>query len=395
MLIPELVTILWVAVAWRATPLRQEPWKRALWVVLAGLAIALTTDIAPVARALDQASGITDLATLVKHLSGMAAWAALLDWVITLNPPTAQQSRANRAAMRYFIAIVAMAIMTSLFFQIKRHETTNFAATQGSSAVGTAYLLAFETYLGVAMVIAVRLFLPTARKTPRSLLATGLWTLAAGTGLGVLYASLRSTVLIMRLAGDHTPGGYQRAIFATDIVGAAAIALILIGTSVPAIVGAFSAVADYRALYRLHPLWWELTGVTPKIVLGTRRSRAYDMCTVRNLRGRLLRRTVEIRDSALLLRGLVEDDKYTRARAQLADGGLSGEHLDAACEAMWLHASLDAKNSSHVPTGPVRNPAPHASLDLGEEVRWLCKVADAYRDPAVRATAAHLVLEPP
>ncbi|WP_194904799.1 MAB_1171c family putative transporter [Catenulispora rubra] len=391
-----LVTILWVAVIWRATPIRQERWKRALWVAFAALAVALTAELAPVSRFLDQTGGVTDLGTLIKHLAGIVACAALLDWVIALNSPTTPPVPARRVAVRHAIALAAMAAMTVLFFQIDRRETTNFAETQAGSGIATAYLLTFEVYLGVAMGIATWMFLTVLRdpKTPRGLLATGVWTLAAGTSLGVVYAALRSEVLTDQLVGGHGPGGDRTAMSATDAIQAAAILLIIVGTFVPPVARAKAALADYRALYRLHPLWWDLTAATPKIVLGSRRSRTQDLLTVRDRRSRLIRRTVEIRDSALLLRGLVDEGHYASARGRLADSGLSGEQLEAACEAMWLRASLDAKSASRKPVGSARNPAPHPSLDLAEEVRWLCKVANAYRDPAVRTTATRLVLEP-
>jgi hypothetical protein len=62
-------------------------------ILVAGLAVADTAYFPVVVTAIDRLTCVTDLATLLKHLSSTVALAALLDWVITLEHPASAGRR--------------------------------------------------------------------------------------------------------------------------------------------------------------------------------------------------------------------------------------------------------------------------------------------------------------
>jgi hypothetical protein len=96
---------------------------------------------------------------------------------------------------------------------------------------------------------------------------------------------------------------------------------------------------------------------------------------------RLGRYVTEIRDATHELRRRAPSDLFHRARRLAEAQGHTGEDADAAAEAYWLKAALDAADA---PAGaPV---AYHtASDDFASEVPWLQRVARAYRhaDPHI------------
>ena len=385
---PALVVILWLVTIWRLGSVRDQPWKRSLWLAFFGLAIAMTATLPAVTHAIDNSTGITDFSTLVKHIAGIVACAAVLDWVLALNAP---QDMGRFPARRHYIAAVTIIAMASLFFAMNRTETGNFAELEsGDGAAATAYLLTFEIYLGIAMGIASSLFWRASRKKRTGLLRTGMWILTTGTALGVFYAVLRSTYLLVRFAGSHAPGGDQAMVSTSDAVQAVAILLILIGTSIPPISAGLKTFADYRALHALRPLWEDLTSQVPSIVLGTPPTKAADWIALRGVRQRLLRRTIEIRDAALMLRGLVDHAEQEDVRARLISRGLTSSQLEAGCEAAWIRSAVAAKREQRPNATRSAVLRPHSSTALEDEVGWLLLVADFYRDPDTRpATTAH------
>lgn len=381
------VIILWAVTAWRLPSARHEPWKRALWLAFAALATALTLDLPPVIKAVDQGTGVVDLATLLKHLTGIVACAAVLDWVIALTRP---ETLRRRPAWRHAVAAVAMLALSVLFCFIRRRESADFASSMAGDPTATAYLIVFEAYLTIAMGMASAMFVMAARQAAAGLLRWGLWLMAAGAALGVAYAIIRSAFLLIQLAGGSVPGGNSRGIAATDLLQESAILLIVAGSSLPAVTIVLRAARDYRALQALRPLWAELTASAPQVVLGTPPSRRDDLTATRAVRVRLLRRTVEIRDAALLLRGYLSDSDTERIRAELAARGLAGEELSVAAEAAWLRASLHTK-ARHLPAHPISSPDPlYDSEDFPGEVRWLRRIAGAYHGPAVMAAAEQI-----
>lgn len=372
---------LWLVVLWRIPTLRQDPWKRAPWIALAALAVALTTDLPTAARVIDHGSGIADLSTLLEHLSGVVASAAVLDWVSALGSPRRQPGfRSHHVA-----AAVAMAAMTGLFVVMPRPETADFTSTV-TGGTAAAYLLVFYAYLGTAMSVAAILFWRVSRHVPPGTLRWGLWLLGAGTTIGACYAAYQALYLALRIPGVISPADAVAVIRAGSDAEDLAILLILAGLSVPAFGVAWQDARDLMALRALRDMWRVLVNAAPEVTAGpwTRGLTG----VVRYPHVRLIRRTAEIRDATLALRCYVPADIVAAARTRLADRGLSGPALDAATEACWLRLAIRAVRAG-VPAVESAHVLPGGDT-LPEEVRWLRTVSAAARSDDATAVTLEL-----
>jgi hypothetical protein len=285
------LALLWTVVLWRAPTLLQDKWKRAPWIALAALAVALTASTPPVTRAADRAAGIADLTTLILHLSGIIASAAVLDWVSALSSPRrVRWLRGHRAA-----AAAAMACMTALFTVMPRPETADYASTVTGGA-GAAYLMVFYLYLGAAMSAAAVLFWRVSRVPAHGTLRCGLWLLAAGTSCGALYAGYQAGYLILRVSGAIGAAAARTALEAGTGIEHAAILMILAGISLPAFGVAWQAWKDLLSLRALRDIWQALVTAVPDITAEPWEQSL--SAAVRYPHVRLIRRTAEIRDAA-------------------------------------------------------------------------------------------------
>ncbi len=380
-----IVVVLWAVTLWRLPAAWWAPWKRAAWVSLAALATAMTVDLPAVITWVDQAAGVTDLATLIKHLAGIIACTAILDWVIALN----RHGPGRRSFGRWHAAAAAtMMVMILLFVLVPRRESAEFTDTQTGGAA-TAYLVVFHAYLGAAMVAAARLFWRASRGTRPGALRWGLWLLACGTTAGAAYAACQVVLVIIRFAGLLGRGAAGSALTASASLENLAIALILIGTSVPAVGVAGRMIAEYRSLRALRPLRDSLVTAAPEIAAGPWPPGGTHVRALREPHLRLIWRTAEIRDSSLVLRRYAGDDAVDRAHVLLAARGLGGQRLEAAAEACWLELAMHAKRDGEQAAHPSLHALPGGS-DLAGEVAWLRLVASARRSAAVRAVCAEL-----
>jgi hypothetical protein len=156
----------------------------------------------------------------------------------------------------------------------------------------------------------------------------------------------------------------------------AAIGLILVGSSVPAVGVAWRAARHWRYLRALHPLWQDLTGAVPEVVLGEELRR-------RELRMRLHRRVVEIRDAILALQPYV-----SAAQRDAADAVAPAARRDIT-EACWIETARHAKLAGRAPDDAVQrrdvgSADDDAALDLEVEAQWLRRIEAARAGDTVR-----------
>lgn len=375
--------LLWAMVVWRAPAAVRTPRQRALWLTFAALTLAMTLRLPAVMRVIDGGAGINNLSTLAKHLLGILAAAALLEFVYGVTRQDGGEGRGSRVVT----TAGAMAALIVLFALTPReNQAEAFFETHTGSPTATAYLLVWFGYLGTAMAVATALFWGSARDAAASWLRTGLRLLGSGTAAGVLYALCRAGYLLLRLFGLSDVHD-QAVAEVTDLLKHTAIALILLGTSVPAVGVAWRGWRHWRDLRRLLPLWRELTRAVPEVVLGEELRR-------RDVRLRLHREVVEIRDAILALQPYVDQRQRAAAEAVAARSGLGSAERRLLAEACWLEAARRAKLAGQ-PAGsaPAREPAPgvgaHSGSALGElgdidtEARWLRRLETVRRGETV------------
>ncbi|WP_019632530.1 MAB_1171c family putative transporter [Actinomadura atramentaria] len=376
------VVVLWIVTAWRLPSIRQEQWTRGLGTTFAFLAVALTAALPAIDARISAATGIVALGTMIKHLAGIAACWSVLAWITSvLDADTARRRRAQVASA------IATGVVTTVLFIASSPKPGPFDEVMAGDRLATAHVAVFEVYLGLAMGMATALFVAAARRTSAAILRTGLVLLSLGTTLGIGYAVLRCVVLITAIV-DRTAPPTTVSHMAPD-VEAAAILLIVGGTTLPAAATGLAHWRYYRALSALRPLWDRLTTAVPDVVLGRRPGRAADALP-QDVRVRLLRRVVEIHDAQLSLRRHVTAEHIAWARAQLAQLGVAEPDLDAATTAAWLHAAAAAHLSGlpQLVDAVDDQPAGHDNLD--QEAERLLAVAAMTRVPTVAQVAASL-----
>lgn len=358
------VILLWLVVLWRLPAAIRKVRQRAMWTAFLGLAAAATTSVSRVGVFIDTVLGVHNASVLVKHIVGIVAIAAVLEFVVAMSRP-----RLLERSRPYNVAggIIVAAVMTGLFASVEHPaRVANFYEAYRDSLPALGYSLTFVLYLSAAMFFASWMCVTAARLAARSWLRAGLWLLGVGTGLGMVYGLLRATHLIYQMLGVAFPLEETELQPLADAVQYLAILLIILGNAVAPIDVLRSARHDWKAVRRLRPLWRDLTTAVPDVVLSAPLGR--------NPRIQLHRVVIEIRDAASAL------DPYVPA--PLRQQGLGG---DEAAQAAALLAARERKTRGHQPEG---TDAGHftineAAADLDEldfeaEVQRLIALADAY-----------------
>ena len=385
------LVLLWAVIIWRVPAIGQTPWKRTPWLALTSLAVALTADLPSVINTIDRVSGVADLAVLIKHLAVTASCAFLLDWVHSITRPAEPRRLVTRG--HAIAASVAIALVV-LFAIMPRHpaEAAEFTTTETGWLSG-AYLWVFYVYFTAALAVAAVLFWRAHRQLRPDLarpgLRPGLLLLAAGCTAAVAYAIGEAVLLSSRMLSPLEPGWAATVRQVSAGLENVSIVLVLAGVAVPASAAGWQSVQELRALRELRPLWTDLMAVTPDVPAGPLRLGGKFGQAVRSPHVRLIRRSAEICDSALELRGYVPVPVLDTARTVLADRGIRDADLDAAAEACWLRLAAQAAATGSLPESGNRHVLPGGE-NLHEETEWLRKIASAYRSPAVTEVAASL-----
>ncbi|MBW1603948.1 hypothetical protein JJV70_17935 [Streptomyces sp. JJ66] len=346
--------LLWAMVLWRAPAALRARRQRALWVTFAALTLSMTLRLPEIMRAIDGGTGVNNLSTLLKHVFGLTAGAALLEFVFGITRPTSRDGRRLRLAL----AGTTLLALTVLFALTPREAQAEkfFEFHAGGGAAVTTYLLVWYAYLGLAMAVAATLFWSAQRHAGAGWLRAGLLLLGAGTAASVGYALVRAAFLVLRLTGVAGAGTDTGVTHWTDVAKHAAIVLILLGSVLPAVGAARAARRYARHLRALAPLWQTLTAAVPEVVLPEELRRS-------ELRMRLHRRMVEIRDAILALQPYVTAAQREHAAAVAARSGLTGTARQALADACWLEAARHARLAGRPPVASARRG--DAALDAG------------------------------
>ncbi|GAA1288052.1 MAB_1171c family putative transporter [Saccharothrix xinjiangensis] len=326
-----------------------------------------------VAPAVGRALGDPDRVSLVVHLAVLALTAAqqvvLAHWTY---PP----ARAARRARGWLVAFGAVSIvLVVLFAHLKaRQEVSGIEETNWRQLGGggyTVYLCLLFGALAVGQVETVRLSWRYARMANRTWLRRGMAAVVVGGSLCLLYS----------LLGFAEVAGHGEAMAKVDLlrwlVGDLGAALEIFGWTVPTWGRRLSALAGwvgrYRAYRRLRPLWAALYEASPAIALDPPRSRLGELVPPRDLRYRLYRRVIEIRDGQLALRRCA-------TAPDVADGERRAED-----EAAALWTALRARQVGGAPVavgvpdvGDAHGDGGGDLAGIDGEVTWLLRVADSF-----------------
>ena len=391
--------LLWAAVIYKLSPLYRsprDPGRRALWLTLLFLALALTVLLPPVYVALDRTVGRANLARLISNgLTLVSCW-TVQAFLTHLSDAPGSRHDVRRNGVLLGVALAAMA---ALFLTAPvSEEALDFNQRYGAAPHVLEYRLVFLVYLGIAQATVARLAWRYARIAPHPSLRLGLRIAAAGGVAGLLYVVNDGFYLVTRRFAMPYPLPNPGTV--EQILVALAVCLAGIGATIPAWgprvgVPRFCRwVNRYRSLGRLYSLWLGLYRSCPDIAFLPPPSRDVDTLDFRDVDFRLYRRVVEIRDGILALRPYV-DPSFTQLAAQLGrEAGLDREERDAVIGAATIVAGQWAKARGQVNTEEGARLSAHGGADLEREVAALELVARSYgRSPIVRAVCARLQAE--
>lgn len=380
-----LVVLLWAAAAVRSPAIRQEPWRRALWILITALAASMTLRIPTVADRINDFADAPGLATMLSHLAGVGTVLALAAWTQALK---AESGRSRLLAVQAIAACVTSSVMIAMFVSLPTGTPDAFLDGASGRTQATVYYLSFALYLAGSMTVSSHTLWRLRRRSERGATHVGLMLLASGLAVGVVDALGRAAFMIEG-AGAEPARGTPEAM-AVDTVGLASMMLIVAGCSVP-IAGALAwRLRGLHTLWMITPLRRDLVATHPGVAFPVP-SHTVRTCTARKL---LLRHTIECRDIMIQLRAYVRAQDVEDARSALTARGLPMRRLDAATEAAWLRVAVTRFSAGAQP-GPIAGfPAP-GGQSMAQDTAWLKKISSAYRRHDVRAVAMALVNREP
>jgi len=384
---------LWAITIWRAPGAWRSKEKRSLWAAFFVLALEMCFATDPASRWLDRTVGVNSFSALLKQAAAVAAAAFVVDFLAVAAASSRPSTTAvRRRMMRIGVVVptVTLAVMVTLFALADRpHEAVDLLTTYPHDSALLAYVLAWTTYFGWAMLTASRLSWQWSRRPGPALLRRGLRLICLGTSIGIVYAAHRASMLIFaRLDVHPVPAKADSAL--NGLLALVPLLLISVGSSMPAYPKARTAVLQYQSLVKLYPLWDHLSEAAPQIRYRPRRHRLHDALDLRGVRDRLYRRTIEIRDAMLILNGNAPVSVRLRAADHVEEAGLVGKAAATAADACWLRAAREAHSSGLSRAGNPEAPS-QAGDDLDTEAHLLLELSDAYFSDIATAFARNHV----
>ena len=303
-----------------------------------GLAVSLTALTPAVQVAVEHLTGVGTLARLLGH-AGMVlvAWSAH-DLLAHLNG-----LRRSRWSTWWTAGMFGL---MCLFFALK---PSLLPQARWVFEYWVAYLLALTPAFGNV----IRLGLRYVRTTSDRALRLGLHLIVAGAAMALGYLVNRVVRVGASRFGYDYPLGWS--FWMSAVLPNAAHVVVLIGAAVPA---AAAWWRRYRQFTRLEPLWRALTDADPRIALNPR-------VGWWNMRMRLYRRVIEIRD------GLLDHQPCRDADVAAAARGRSASPAEV--EAAVIAAAISARGVPPARVEPVAG-----EPDLDGDTAFLCEVADAF-----------------
>ncbi|MFD9572812.1 MAB_1171c family putative transporter [Streptomyces sp. NPDC059982] len=358
-----------VALLYKARVLRTD--RSAAQLALIGsfffLVVIFTVSTPAVWVWLSRAVGIENFSGLLSQSSVIAL--SVCQQLVLLSL-TLSRGAARRAAVPRIVLLgVVLGAMVVLFFEAAAHGESpdDFAVVRAhyTPAYLVVYLAAFTlTQIGVG-VMGWRY----SRLAPSPWLRRGLRLVALSLPFSLCYSVCRAAGIVAAQFGG-TGHAWEPA---AQIGVALAVCTQTIGWILPDWGPHLTAVADrirYRRAHRiLLPLHRTLTEQVPGPVIPMGRGT--------DLRTRLYRTLIEIRDAQWELRTWMDEDIAGAARREADRAGFSGEQAAAVVEAAQLRGALAAKARDEPPARPAATPLAACPPELAAELLHQQRVARA------------------
>ncbi|MBU2664353.1 hypothetical protein KOI35_12690 [Actinoplanes bogorensis] len=359
-----LMIFLWGLAVSRLPGLWRDSRQRALSASIIALAVSRTAGFPPLVDELSRAH-----LGAAQHLAAMVASYWFLRFVLLADGRAAAWHRASAAVMLTLLATAAVTFAVSP------------GVVDGPLTPGVVtFWLALDLYVGTALSAGAVLFGRTAAGVPARWSRAALRGVAAGAGLLALDTLFRAVVTTMIGAGAGVdparltpPAEFAQAVGALLMVAGGA------AVSVPR---GLSALAAYRSLLALRPLWKAMRDTFPQVILFSPRRAIVELAGVDDVHLRVYRRVIEIRDGLLALRvhlppgPAAGDSGATRPRPGIEPG--TADQNGPEDEARRIAEALHRRARGDEPVG---EPGSWATVgpEMTDEVAWLSAVSTAYR----------------
>ncbi|MFJ2442077.1 MAB_1171c family putative transporter [Streptomyces sp. NPDC087658] len=368
----------------------------AMTALLASFALSFGSYTPFVENAIE--SVVPHVSRLFSNSFTLAAATAALVFMLQLNQEPEEARRGIR--LRVLFLGISVAGMTVLFAAEQLNDR--------SPQLYALYVLIYITYLGVtAKDFGQQTWHQSSRSRRRSQ-RVGLRIAASGCLFALLYTAYKVFALVSSGFGlgiipdggrCSTPLTPLRCAFSVTVPALAAL-LMTLGLTLPAVAWPFSQFLRRRWESRSHatlgPLWADVTGAAPEVVLAPAMFREGEQAADPDFL--LHRRVIEINDGGLVLRPYRSPRVQESAGRAVAAGGLAGTpEGDAIVEAAVLRAAVQAKNDGSDPRAdavPLAFGAAARAGNLRAETEWLLLVAHAYAESEIVRTTAAAELAP-
>lgn len=387
------VAFLWLAVLAQFPSQRRVPVRRLIWYTMLLLCAIGTLDVPQVGGRVDQLLGLPNAADVTQHVLAIITATLARYCTVSIFGSWGERGRPStvRLAARPAAAIAAMvalfAVSPALTHPIDAARYTDFPMQFAPNPAVLVYWLVFTAYLGTTFAVIARLAWRYGRAAGCTRVGSGLLLIAGGMVAGLGYLAYGSAVVIARTAGFQgwfitTAPVLIQALFGALVVLVAAGCVLPAAPHCPVI----RRVVLYWSLRRLYPLWDGLCQAVPGIALDPVSAWA-DRLNPRDLRMRLYRRVIEIRDGYLALGpadapGIEDTVRAASGRRPLRPAEhaviVAATRLELARRAALRGEALNVAGDAHAYR------AFQAGTDLDSEVRLLRTVA-AHRATISRA----------
>jgi hypothetical protein len=370
--------------------LRQVRWRdRGRWALAGGFlfsTIGQLAEISTVARYVDALSGVPNLYRLVAYvcaaLIGMCTAVLMAHWT---SPE--QTARKLRRRLAFFAACIVGHLVTFSIGNdpaVPRRFTVDDVQSPSVATFLLVHVAVQICYLADIAVITWRF----ARLAPRTWMRSGLRLATIGAAVGILQAVSKALYVAAGLAGGHPEGGEE----VGAIMVMTASVLLVMGWTTPAlephVVTAWNWLVRYRGHRQLYPLWRALFDAVPAIALEPPTGRWQATWSPHDLKLRVLRRVIEIRDGRLNVAPYIDPGVADTAHRMGTRAGLSGADLDAVVEAARIRTGLAALRRAETAPAAHEMPAVAGFNEITSEIDWLSRVARAFTSSPIARAAA-------
>ncbi|WP_434740718.1 MAB_1171c family putative transporter [Micromonospora sp. SH-82] len=323
-----------VALVIRLASLRRNPRDPKAWAaagICLGFGLAVIIGWEPVYRAIDHVSTVSNLAKILENGSALLAGFAVQALFLYLGDPERAGGRV-RWRVTYLVAVLVVMVASFWAADVRVSEPADFTARYADLPEIGVYMLAYLSYLAVAVSDILRMSIRYARYTSARL-RISMRLLSVGAAFGGGYVLHKVLFIGLRLAGADPPWSEP-----TGSQTLITISVCLICSSL-VLSSAWKATDNLitwprrsRAFRDLHPLWFTLYQADPSIALAPPHRPDQPRRAWFGVRNRLYRRCVEIGDGLLAL-GDLDQQVIERTRRLAADQGWEADRAQAAGEA--------------------------------------------------------------